>query len=152
MTSLFLGLATLAATSTTAAAAPAGDPAPETAPFRELDRVEGAWIDLVFAPVRPMAVDPASGHVYAVNSHDSTVVEFDAAGDLVRTVRVPWGPVSLALWDPPWNRQSPFLLVVCKGSYTLAYLQLGSGRIEHLLDLPTEPPTSWCTPRPGTPS
>ena len=139
---------TLAALVLSGAQAAAGDP-PSQEPFRVLDRVEGAHLDLALIPVRPMLIEPDSEHVFAVNAHDSTVVEFDSAGELVRTIRVPWGPVSLALWDPPWNRQSPFLLVVSRGSYTLTYIELSSGRIARLLDLPTEPADILVHPETG---
>ena len=70
------------------------------APYRVLDRVEGAWLDLVTTPVRPMALHPTTGRLFALNAHDSAVVEFDASGAPLRVLRTPWGPVSLAVWSP----------------------------------------------------
>ncbi|MFT5049562.1 MAG: hypothetical protein ACI8QZ_000955 [Chlamydiales bacterium] len=137
--------ATLSALASLVSASPSSAPVQPSAaqehlaPFRELDRVEGDALDLLFAPVRPMAMRAADGHLFAVNSHDSTVVEYDDQGDLLRTIRVPWGPVSLALWSPSWARGSDYLLVVCRGSYTLTYVDLSSGRIVRLVDLPAEP-------------
>jgi len=136
---------TLSALASLASASPRSVPIQPTAgeqnlaPYRVLDRVEGDSMDLLFTPVRPMAVRVADGHIFAANSHDSTVVEYDDQGALLRTIRVPWGPVSVALWSPPWTRGSDYLLVVCRGSYTLAYVDLSSGRIVRLVDLPTEP-------------
>jgi len=107
-------------------------------PFEFLDNDEGAWIDMVLTPVRPLAFHPTNGHLFSVNSHDSTLVEFDASGATVATTRVPWGPVSVAYWEAASARDDR-ILVVCRGTYTLAQVDPTSGAIENLLELPTEP-------------
>ncbi len=107
-------------------------------PFNELDQVRGDAIDLVFAPVRPMALGAEGRRLYAVNSHDSTVVEFRSEGRQ-RTISVPWGPVSLALVEAHGSARPDTLLVVCRGSYTLACIDLESASITRLVELPAEP-------------
>src|SRR5688572_20293583 len=54
-------------------------PQRKLAPFRVLDNVEGSHVDLMFAPVRPLLLDEAAGRLYALNTHDSRLHEFDAA-------------------------------------------------------------------------
>jgi len=108
------------------------------APFNVLDEVHGANIDLVFGPIRPMAVDAERRLLFAVNTHNNTLLEFDADG-LQRTIQVPWGPVSVATWSPRSNPSAGLLLVVCRGSYTLACVERISGQIVRLIDLPAEP-------------
>jgi len=108
------------------------------APFRVLDNVEGAHVDLSIVPIRPLAVQASTGRLYALNTHDSAVQVFEASGALVETIRVPWGPVALALWQDGVPR-SESLLVVCRGTTTLARIDLASGEIVSLLELPTEP-------------
>lgn len=108
------------------------------APYRVLDRVEGAWPDLALAPVRPLAVHPATGHLFALNAHDSAAVEFDAGGAPLRALRTPWGPVALAFWSPRGGAPAE-LLVVSRGTYALARIDLASGAITKLVELPAEP-------------
>lgn len=119
------------------------------APYRVLDTVEGAWIDLLTAPTRPMAIDPANGHLFALNAHDSAVVELDAAGAVLRTIRVPWGPVSVGLWRAEPEAESD-LLVVSQGTHALSRIDLASGAIVALIPLPTEPSFLLVHPTTGT--
>jgi DNA-binding beta-propeller fold protein YncE len=112
--------------------------APQTAPYRVLDTVEGHWLDLALMPVRPLARDAQTGHLYALDAHGDNVVEFDAAGAHVRTIATPWGPVALSWWAPTGGGL-PSLLVVTRGSYALARIDLASGALVGLVALPTEP-------------
>ena len=118
------------------------------APFNELDQVRGASIDLVFAPVRPMALGHGGRSLFAVNSHNNSVAEFNGAG-LVRDISVPWGPVSVALSPGTGHAAASELLVVCRGSYSLARIDLASGQVSQLIDLPAEPADLLIHPRSG---
>ena len=108
------------------------------APFRVLDNIEGEHIDLLHAPVRPMVLTSGEPHLYAVNTHDSTVVHFDASLQALQTFRVPWGPVSIGLWTEPLSGEDR-LLVVTRGNSALAQLDRETGQIVQLLRLPAEP-------------
>lgn len=112
-----------------------------TTAFKELDDIRGEWVTLNAFPVRPMAATPDFSDVYAVNTHDSTVLHFtDYAGAPAATHRVPWSPVSIALWDDPGALSDPGrLLVVCRGNYSLVTLRASDGAIVDLLPLPAEP-------------
>ena len=117
-------------------AAPAS-PRPRSAPYRVLDNIEGEWIDLVLAPIRPLA-RLADGRTLALNNHDSTLVEFDAGGATTATVRLPWGPVSLA-YLPAAAGEPERALVVCRGTHCLAIVDLSSHALEALVALDSEP-------------
>ncbi|MFN0244149.1 MAG: cytochrome c peroxidase [Planctomycetota bacterium] len=103
------------------------------ASFRELDNVEGSWINLNVVPVRPLlAVGDA---LYAVNAHAGSVVRFNAGTSTpVQTIPVPWGPTALGR-----RTSSDELLVVCGGSHVLVRIDLASGITKSVLDLPSEP-------------
>lgn len=118
------------------------------APFDELDQVRGASIDLVFAPVRPMALGPAGASLFAVNSHNHSIAQFNAAG-LVRSIAVPWGPVSVALSPGTGHGAKTELLVVCRGNYSLARIDLADGQVTQLIDLPAEPADLLIHPQSG---
>jgi hypothetical protein len=124
----------------TAASNPTGgSPDRKLAPFRVLDNVEGALVDLLFAPVRPLLLDESSNTLYVLNTHDSRLVEYDTATGAVRqSAPLPWGPVSLAAW-PGNGELGPSLLVACRGSHVLARLDRASLEIVGLVDLPNEP-------------
>ena len=110
------------------------------APYEELNNLEGPYLDLVLAPIRPMEIDFERGRLYALNGHTSTVHELTTSGQLIRVHDVPWGPVSLAPWFSSGETPSfDYLLVVCRGTHTLARLHLPSGEIDALVELPTEP-------------
>lgn len=114
---------------------------PLVAEYRTLDPVEGEQVDLVFAPVRPLAVAP-DGHWFAVNGHGSRLRHFDAADQWVEDLAVPWGPVAVCYWDSPWIEGGPGdeqLLVVCRGNHALARLDRTNGEILGLVPLPSEP-------------
>lgn len=113
--------------------------AQKTASYRALDNHEGAWLDLVTTSIRPLALHPVTGNLWSVNSHDSTLVEFAPDGTPLRTVRVPWGPVSLAFWQPPREGGDPDLLVVCRNSQALLRIEPATGTILSLLHLASEP-------------
>ncbi len=111
-------------------------PAPIVDPsYRILDNVEGSHVDLVFAPIRPMAITNDITHLYAVNTHNATVVDYDTTLTLQNTFAVPWGPVSIAIRELP-TRQ---LLVVSKGNHALVALDPTTGQLQRYLQLPTEP-------------
>ncbi|MDA1263779.1 MAG: hypothetical protein O2816_01720, partial [Planctomycetota bacterium] len=112
--------------------------AQDTAPYRELDEIHGAWVDLMTAPVRPMAWNPVTGSLWAVNSHDSTVLEWSADGTPLQTARVPWGPVAIAHHagddDGPGS-----MLVVCRNTASLVRIDASTGTVLDLIPLGTEP-------------
>ncbi len=113
-------------------------PLPTTAAYRVQDNVEGSYVNLNTIAVRPM-VQTANGDLYVANTHDSTVEVFDGTLSTPQKVYpMPWGPTSLAVWDAPGDSPDE-LLVVCRGSYTLARMDLNSGRLLSLLDLPALP-------------
>jgi len=143
MNSRFLGCGLVGALfaaplATTAHAQSPVSAARKIAPFRVLDNDEGSHIDLLFPPIRPLLVLP-SGTVLALNGHDSALVELDSSGAVTRTIRLPWGPVSLAPWDAEGAEDGSSVLVACRGTYTLARVDLAAGAIVDLIDLPTEP-------------
>ena len=76
------------------------DTAAAKAPFRILDNVEGPHVDLGLFPVRPMALSDDLVHLYAVNTHDSTV---ERSSTTLRT-RTP--DAGLAPFGPPAWRSS----------------------------------------------
>jgi len=107
------------------------------APYKVLDNVEGPWVNLNVVPVRPMTMTADQLHVYAVNTHGSVVQHYgNLTGQATDTFRVPWGPVSIAIW-PDFAQTE--LLVVCQGSHALVRLDRLSGDTLATLDLPFEP-------------
>lgn len=134
---------TLSAAAPTTAAGPVASgplpgPSPSTAPYRVLDNVEGPHIDLGIPAFRPMVVTPDLEHLYALNVHDSTVVHYDRSLTLQDTFRAPWGPVSIALWQPPGGA-APELVVVSRGTSALTRLDRATGAILGMVELPAEP-------------
>ncbi|MEM7165805.1 MAG: hypothetical protein AAF581_10095 [Planctomycetota bacterium] len=112
---------------------------PMEAPFRELDNITGSWINFNHAPVRPFVFMNDFNDIYAVNTHDSTVVHFRNSGPKpVATHRVPWSPVSIALWKQTTPTTAMRLLVVCRGNYSLVIMGL-DGVIHGLVPLNGEP-------------
>ncbi len=109
--------------------------------FRELDNIQGEWINLSHVPVRPMAFDNGFADLWAVNTHDSTVVHYSGlATQPDTTYRVPWSPVSIALWTHPTAATNPErLVVVCRGTYGIALLERATGRTTAFIGLPAEP-------------
>lgn len=98
-----------------------------TMPFDIVDRVEGELVGYNSVPRRPMAI--SGQHLYAVNTHSSTVVDFDlGVPGPVATFHVPKSPVSIGVWEDK-------LVVVCDGTYCLAILDRMSGEILELLEL-----------------
>ena len=109
-----------------------------TQPYPIVDNVEDAWVNLNLPAVRPMLLW-GKNSLYAVNTHDSTVSLFNPSTvQPVGTVRVPWGPVSIARWVRPADGKQ-LLLVVCSGSYVLAFVDRFTGDIVDMLTLPPEP-------------
>ena len=93
----------------------------------------------MFGPVRPLLHDEAAGLLYALNTHDSRLLELDAqTGAVLRSVQLPWGPVSVTAW-PGDGITPPALLVVSRGSYVLARIDRATLAITALVTLPTEP-------------
>lgn len=100
------------------------------------DQVEGPFVNMNFASVRPMLKTSLVGdqeRLYTVNPHDSTVEYFLPGQSAPEAVwGVPWGPVSIELWP---NAGSPRLLVVCRGSNALVQLDPENGDVLDLLNL-----------------
>jgi len=111
----------------------------QTANYIAVDNIEEDWVNLNLPAVRPMLIWPGTADLYAVNVHDSTVSHFTTATGLpTSTWRTPWGPVSLAGWTDPFSA-SEQLLVICRGSYTLAFLDRLTGQTLNIMPLPAEP-------------
>lgn len=102
-----------------------------------VDRVEGPWIHLNTFPVRPLALDPWHGRVWALNTHGDRVLGFalDDHGDLL-DFGTPWSPVSIACWPEDENAD---LWVVCSGTRALVRIDAETGRTEGYLALPADP-------------
>lgn len=119
---------------------PQVDPASTTlqrAPYRVLDRVEGAHIDLAHLPIRPLHRGP-QGELVAVDAERSELLAFDPTGQPLGRVQLPWGPVAVTSW-----RQAPgsplAYLAVCRGSQCLAVVDAASLQVLNLIRLPAEP-------------
>ncbi len=114
---------------------------PPSPNYKDSDNVEGSRVNLNFAPVRPFlrATVNQVNNLYAVNSHDNTVEVFLAGGgtEPIDVFGVPWGPVSIATWNPAQGPRQ--LLVVCRGSDCLARLDMNTGEVIGIVDLPAEP-------------
>jgi hypothetical protein len=107
------------------------------APYEVVDNIEGPWINLNVVPIRPMVQTASHAHIYALNTNASTVQHYENfVGPPTDTFRVPWGPVSIAIW-PDFAETE--LLVVCRGSHVLARLDRATGETLSVLDLPFEP-------------
>jgi hypothetical protein len=122
--------------------APNGTDGPEgatTAPFNIVDQVEGAFVNQNHFPVRPLVADPSGTGFFAVNTHASTVERFDGNAITPTAVwDVPWGPVAMRLWTNSTTDETQ-LLVSCRGSRSLAFLDMTSGEVVRLIPLPAEP-------------
>lgn len=91
-----------------------------------VDNVEGSFVHFGYPPVRPLAFEGIV--LYAVNNHDSTVQRYtDASGLPSKTYRVPWGPVSIALWNDPDAGGATRLLVVSRGTQAITMLDALTG-------------------------
>ncbi len=112
----------------------------QTASYIAVDNIEEDWVNLNLPPVRPMMLWGGL-ELYALNVHDSTVSRYTTASSLpMSTFRTPWGPVSVAGWvDPFGGASSEKLLVACRGSYVLAFLDRITGQTIDILELPAEP-------------
>ncbi len=112
----------------------------QTASYIAVDNIEEDFVNLNLPPVRPMMLWGGL-ELYAVNVHDSTVSRYTSASSLpMSTFRTPWGPVSIAGWvDPFGGASSEKLLVACRGSYVLAFLDRITGQTIDILELPAEP-------------
>jgi hypothetical protein len=100
-----------------------------------LETIEEAHVLLDAVPIRPMATDGV--RLWAANVQGNCVQEFGAGQ---RTFDVPWNPISLAYYyctDPLHEGEK--LLVVCRGTYALVSIDLGTGEIDRLLQLPPQP-------------
>lgn len=116
--------------------APSGD----QEAFAELDNIEGPWVGLAAFPIRPMTVTP-DGDVWAVNTQDSTLVHYvGATADANGPARMPWFPVSVAYWQhDPEDPEDYELLVVCRGTWTMARVDPATLEITALVTLASEP-------------
>ncbi|MEM7518278.1 MAG: hypothetical protein AAF368_15315, partial [Planctomycetota bacterium] len=111
------------------------------APYKVLDRVEGAWVHTGEVAVRPLCRDPrVGGGIWSVNTHRNTVERFDPAGrEAIAIHPTPAAPVALAVWGGTIDDTSDDeLLVSCAGSSGLLRLDL-DGRILGFLPLPAGP-------------
>lgn len=102
-----------------------------------LDRVEGPWIHLNAFPVRPLALDPWHGRVWAVNTHGDRIRGFDREDpeDFVE-YGTPWSPVAIACWPEDGDAD---LWVLCSGTRALVRIDAETGRTEAFLELPADP-------------
>lgn len=114
--------------------------APDTAPYDYLDRVEGGWVNLNNVPVRPM-LRTADAKLYTINNHDSTLEVFLGSNDPIAVYPMPWSPVAVAYWSGIYQAEvhPAQILVVCRGSACLARLNISTGEIYKMLELPAEP-------------
>ncbi|MCP3920091.1 MAG: hypothetical protein GY711_31580 [bacterium] len=115
---------------------------PASAAFAALETETGPYIDLLFAPVRPLAWNAPGTRLLALNTHDSELRHYDASHALLGTARVPWGPVAVAHWSDDAQPPGPanrFALVVSRGNYVLSRVHLPSGRVAGIVPLRTEP-------------
>ena len=111
--------------------------APLLAEYRVLDNIEGPHVDLGVAPVRPLAMDLASDSLFALNTHDSRLCEFDlASGELRRSAPLPWGPTAVAI--VPQGTPGD-LVVVCRGTHALLRLSRATLEVTAVVPLPHEP-------------
>lgn len=139
----FLGLTLLgtahAAPQATSAGAQGQRPTKKfSAPYRVLDRVEGAYTDLALMPIRPMLRDASTGQVFVLDAERSELLAFDAAGTQIGQLRLPWGPVALCSWSAsPMGPKA--LLIVCRGSHSLAVVDAATLNLLDLIPLSTEP-------------
>lgn len=109
-----------------------------SAPYRVLDRVEGAYADLALMPIRPMLRDASTGQLFVLDAERSELLAFDAAGTQVGLLRLPWGPVALTSWSAsPMGPKA--LLIVCRGSHSLAVVDAQNLNLLDLIPLSTEP-------------
>jgi hypothetical protein len=123
-------------------------PGPESADYRELDDVAGAWVNLNVPPVRPLAHSADFSTIWALNAHDSRLVRFTYATALacgvppedVAAFDLPWLPVACGLWTDPDDAVDPGrVLVACAGTHALAFVRASDGTIVELLPLDSEP-------------
>ena len=113
----------------------------QTEDYLVVDNIEEEWVNLNLPSIRPMFFWDVA-ELYAVNTHDSTVSLFnDTSGIPATTHRTPWGPVSLSGWTDPaaLSSSGEQLLVVCSGSYVLAFIDRHTGNTIHVMELPPEP-------------
>lgn len=109
------------------------------APHSILDNVEGDWINLNPAAIRPMIwVDDAQGpHLYSVNTWGNTVQHIDASQTPVQTFRTLASPVAIARYLNDSGQD--LLAVVCQHSDALVLHDRRSGRIVDVVSLPDQP-------------
>lgn len=101
--------------------------------FLVLDDTPRDVTNLNAEAVRPLALDPGDGDLYALNTHGSQVVRF--AGSPIRErgrFDTPLFPIALAIHGQD-------LLVVCEGTRCVARLDRLDGSVRALLPLPSEP-------------
>ncbi len=120
--------------------APAPNPIPiGMAPHDILDSDPDSWTSVGVNACRPMALTPDNLRLYVVNVHDSKVRSFDFTGASgIQDWRVPWAPVSVAIYDVP-SLSLNWLLVVSGGNHVLTILDRFTGELLEVVPLPFEP-------------
>ncbi|MBL8863795.1 MAG: hypothetical protein JNK02_17530 [Planctomycetes bacterium] len=108
-----------------------------TEPFDVLDNVEGDFVNLNAAPVRPMAITADNATLFALNTHASRILRFDlVTGATTQVVHTAKSPVSIGLWSDPNATSSPErLVVVCRDTYALLIHDRASGDVRKVLEL-----------------
>ncbi len=109
----------------------------QTNEYIDRDNIEGTFIMLDAAPVRPMMITP-DGDLWAVNTHDNTVERFIGAGTSpVDVYKVPWGPVSIAHWNDSLGNLE--ILVVSHNTWALTRIDADTGDVLGVVQLEAEP-------------
>lgn len=125
-------LVTLFVVACMARSANAQAPTPE---YEPIDRVENSFVNLATFPVRPMAFD-ASGNLWAINHHNSTIQKFTGSSAPSTEYALPWGPASVAYWaGPTADPADDEMVVTCRASWAVVELDVASGRILHVHQL-----------------
>ncbi|MEQ9495565.1 MAG: cytochrome c peroxidase [Deltaproteobacteria bacterium] len=116
-------------------------PPPSSAPFTDLDNVEGDFVNLAPVPVRPMIYvnDAAGAHVYALNVYLNAIQHLDATQTIVQSFRTLSSPVAIARYVAPSGPNPDRLLVVCQHADALAVHDRQTGQLLEIVYLPAQP-------------
>ncbi|MGE3164686.1 MAG: YncE family protein [Planctomycetota bacterium] len=105
-------------------------PRPEQ-PYHSVDNQQGVWRSPNYPPFRPMALVEATGTLFALNNNDSRLQVYTPSSvntmEPTASYRVPWLPVSLALWEDPNDNNALRVLVASRGSWCVAMLDAATG-------------------------
>lgn len=100
-------------------------------PYTSLDNQQGVWRSPNYPPFRPMALVESTGTLFAINNHDSRLQVYTPNSvntmEPTASYRVPWLPVSVALWEDPNNGNALRVLVASRGSWCVAMLDAATG-------------------------